>query len=482
MKNKKQFHVQCHMKTYQMGNISLRERHSTMLREETFTFPPIDELVMSMPFEFISKLKVGTWTRVDPNWLTRLHKFLTQADNHAIKQIRFVRRIYRTTLYAESQEDENENDRFLYEVFPSKGDKYYVNYTQIHDIVGGEEWLNGEIKTLSNIGSNRIVSLTWGCKKKESLKSNMCLNSEDTLLCVGDRVIVLNHGDKWIHLARIVEINNVTSSAVVKWDTSLRKDTVDLADCQKYDNETILNRKHKATDFYQNLQVKKSKIRTSKKSEESLEPPPGQMKNMFYSTDNLTKLCAEGAIRNLMNMLQCSAEDTSTFWELATSPLLSIKCHLKEDSIPKAVLKYGKWIDSIQKCLWILRKKFNFATTTNIKLNLFHSLELTLQALFAIKFPMLISVESSQATYNHVVVVWRNMIIDFECMHTYALTEESLRQVCGVHTTFVRLTSGYGIIPPNPIRSAMKNADDYDWGMDDYYKPLGSVRKYFTSK
>ncbi len=69
---------------------------------------------------------------------------------------------------------------------------------------------------------------------------------------------------------------------------------------------------------------------------------------------------------------------------------------------------------------------------------------------------MLISVESSQATYNHVVVVWRNMVIDFECRHTYALTEESLRQVCGVHTTFVRLTSGYGVILPKPICSAMK--------------------------
>jgi hypothetical protein len=169
---------------------------------------------MSMPFDFISKLKVGTWTRVDLSWMRRLHKFLSHADNHAIKQIRFARRINSTMLYAESQEYGDENDRILYEVFTSKGDKYYVNYTQIHDIVGGEEWLNGEIKTLSNIGSNRIVSLTRGCKKKESLKSNMCLNSKDTLLCVGDRVIVLNHGDKWIHLARIVEINIVTSSAV----------------------------------------------------------------------------------------------------------------------------------------------------------------------------------------------------------------------------------------------------------------------------
>jgi hypothetical protein len=71
------------------------------------------------------------------------------------------------------------------------------------------------------------------------------------------------------------------------------------------------------------------------------------------------------------------------------------------------------------------------------------------------------------------------MVIDFKCMHTYALTEESLRQACGVHTTFVRLTSGYGIIPSKPIRSAMKDANDYDWGLDDYYKPGESVREYF---
>jgi hypothetical protein len=98
-----------------------------------------------------------------------------------------------------------------------------------------------------------------------------------------------------------------------------------------------LNRKLKATDFYQNVQVKKSKIRTSKKSDESLEPPPGQMKNVFYSKYNLSKLCTEGASRNLMNMLQCSAEDVSTFWELAMFPLLLIKSQLKEDSVPKAV-------------------------------------------------------------------------------------------------------------------------------------------------
>jgi hypothetical protein len=163
VKHKKNNHVQCQMKTYQHGNSSLQERHSTMFREDTFTFTPIDELVKSMNFEFISNLKVGTWTRLDQSWLRRLQTFLTHEGNHAIKQIRFVWQISLTLLYHGSQVYENENDRFLYEVFTTKGDKFYVNYTQIYAIVGDEEWLNGEIKTVSKIGSNRIGSLTWGC-------------------------------------------------------------------------------------------------------------------------------------------------------------------------------------------------------------------------------------------------------------------------------------------------------------------------------
>jgi hypothetical protein len=78
------------MKTYQHANSSLRERHSTMFRENTFNFTSIDELVMSMPFKFISSLKVGTWTHLDPSWLRSLQKFLSHADNHAIKRLRFV--------------------------------------------------------------------------------------------------------------------------------------------------------------------------------------------------------------------------------------------------------------------------------------------------------------------------------------------------------------------------------------------------------
>ena len=91
--DKMPFHIQCHTKTYQHGNAGIRARHPTMFKEDTFSFTPIDELVLSMPFEFICTLKVGTWTPIDRNWLNKLHKHLGQADNYSIKQVRFIRRI-----------------------------------------------------------------------------------------------------------------------------------------------------------------------------------------------------------------------------------------------------------------------------------------------------------------------------------------------------------------------------------------------------
>ena len=160
----------------------------------------------------------------------------------------------------------------------------------------------------------------------------------------------------------------------------------------------------------------------------SIQTPPGEMCNMFHSRENSCKLCAEGAVRNLMNVLHCSPEDMTSFWNLATSPLHLIQQSLNEDQLPRAIMSNNFRIDSIEKCLWILRKKFNFATTSKLRISEFQSLKLSLKALVEIKFPMLISVQSSQAIYKHVVVVWRNKIIDFECMHTYPLTEESLNK------------------------------------------------------
>ena len=77
------------------------------------------------------------------------------------------------------------------------------------------------------------------------------------------------------------------------------------------------------------------------------------------------------------------------------------------------------------------------------------SIEMT--ALLEIKFYMLISIENKLATLHHMVVVWREMVIDYESMFTYPLTEDSLRQIFGVNTTFIQINSGYGISPSKQI-------------------------------
>jgi hypothetical protein len=102
---------------------------------------------------------------------------------------------------------------------------------------------------------------------------------------------------------------------------------------------------------------------------------------------------------------------------------------LNESNVPIKVFQPG-----LEKHMCILHEKFNFATTTKVKVNCFKSLKPSPAALLEMKFPMLISVESKLATYHHVVVVWQQRVIDYESMFTYPLTEEYLRQICGVNS------------------------------------------------
>jgi hypothetical protein len=81
---------------------------------------------------------------------------------------------------------------------------------------------------------------------------------------------------------------------------------------------------------------------------------------MFFSNENLPKLCAEGAIQNLLNMLLFLPEDMIFLGESAKSNLFTLMNSLKESFVPKAVLTPSLGSNSIQKCLWNLRKKFKF--------------------------------------------------------------------------------------------------------------------------
>jgi hypothetical protein len=112
-----------------------------------------------------------------------------------------------------------------------------------------------------------------GAKKKEST------NFDASCVCEGDRVSVKNHGKHWIRLGHIISIDKITT--VVKWEETPKKDTVHLGGCKKYNKLDVIPKKRKSTDFFCEIpQTKKGK------------PPPGKMKNMFFSDENLSRLCA----------------------------------------------------------------------------------------------------------------------------------------------------------------------------------------------
>ncbi len=174
----------------------------------------------------------------------------------------------------------------------------------------------------------------------------------------------------------------------------------------------------------------------------------GRTENIFYCEKSSSKLCTEGVIGNLMNMLHCSENDMKQFWDIVQSPVHLTQQTLGESCVPKAVIKSCGEIDSIEKSLWILRKKIKFSTTSAFQIQRFQNLQEAIDILRIMKFSLIISVMGTHACYHHVVVFWRGMIIDCESKCTFLLTNDSLRQICGVNTTFVGISCGYGIFQP----------------------------------
>jgi hypothetical protein len=181
----------------------------------------------------------------------------------------------------------------------------------------------------------------------------------------------------------------------------------------------------------------------------------GCTENMFYSEKNSSKLCADGVIGNLMNVLHCPKDKVKQFWDIDQLPVQLILQTLGESSVPKAVLKSGRECDSIQKSLWILCKKVKFSTTSALRIECFKNLQEVIDILRIMKFPLVISVMGTHACYHHVLILWRGMIIDYESKYTFPFTNDSLKQICGVNTTFVGISCGYGIFPPNHIQTPL---------------------------
>ncbi len=135
-------------------------------KDDTYKFEASEDLLMCMPFDFIDGLKDKKWTCIDQKWLAKLMRHLKKAQSSNIKQIRFIRQIGRLDSYDNSTEYEDGDDCYMYKVILQNNVTHYVNFGQINDIIGNEEWLQGEGNRLCNIASSQIISFFVGSKKE----------------------------------------------------------------------------------------------------------------------------------------------------------------------------------------------------------------------------------------------------------------------------------------------------------------------------
>jgi hypothetical protein len=66
-KNMQKFRMRCSIKNYKQGNNAICKRHPTLFKDKKdhyYAFGPSDDLVQTLPFEFMAILKGGAYTRL----------------------------------------------------------------------------------------------------------------------------------------------------------------------------------------------------------------------------------------------------------------------------------------------------------------------------------------------------------------------------------------------------------------------------------
>ena len=79
-----------------------------------------------------------------------------------------------------------------------------------------------------------------------------------------------------------------------------------------------------------------------------------------------------------------------------------------------------------------------------------------------ISFPVIVLVVGQFSSYNHVVVVWKKMVVDIEHEYPFALMVDSVDSLAGKNNPFHKLVLGIGILPSKAMKKMNRNYSD--WG------------------
>ena len=189
-----------------------------MFKNENYSFCPSDDLVKSIPFEFIRDLKNDKYLALPNKWLKNVNQILKKAQVNSIVKMKLFR-LLRSNEY--NKQPSNSLDRIIYEVKLENGSSRLVSFQEISNLVGDEKSTQGETNCLSDIGSCRWLNFGWGAKKKDSCLLEDVSTSD--FFSVGEDVIVENHGNHWEYRGEIVSID---------WDNTSQIPLMDLKSLQ----------------------------------------------------------------------------------------------------------------------------------------------------------------------------------------------------------------------------------------------------------
>jgi len=122
-----------------------------------------------------------------------------------------------------------------------------------------------------------------------------------------------------------------------------------------------------------------------------------------------------------------TTDDAIAFRRLTSLAEKDLLRELELTSIPKKIKTgngYGR--DDFGYYLWLLRRCFRCNVTEPVRVDQFQSLESLVKNTKRVKFPLVLSIAITEAKYEHVICLWRDMIIDFEEESTIRLTEKIL--------------------------------------------------------
>ena len=85
------FEVKYNVSKYEENNMELWKRNPKIFRNDHYTFYPNDNIIMSLPYSYIDKLKIGVWTRNFPGkWKKKLWMSFKKNKSNTIHSLSLV--------------------------------------------------------------------------------------------------------------------------------------------------------------------------------------------------------------------------------------------------------------------------------------------------------------------------------------------------------------------------------------------------------